>query len=366
MYPAISILYITARDEYPMLDLPNVSHIKLFLDSLNRQTFRSFEVIIVDALYKMRREKIEKKETDYDFTLYSFPIKHIDPNEFSWALKKGMWGLQDQINLGIIYSDGKLVLVYPDCCELKINDGLHIYWDWYMKGFFAQALFVYYKGGKPLLVNEASEIGITHGSGMFKTLPEVNDYYKTLISGGYIKDIVRDTRWKFVEDNTDGIGIYYLTGQQYYGFSSVSMEAALKLNGVDSNFDGQKALSDVEFGMRLERAGYKFVLDKNLWVIEHTHSGIPKEVLYGMPVKSWKSNYSLIMLNDMKKKITANDYKLTADELEWILDHGAKWDNPRLEPGCVEYNLLMDWYNNPPIYNLKELRDNRLQKEGKK
>lgn len=360
----MSIIYTTARDEYPLIDLPNVSHIKLFLDSLKKQNFRYFEVIIVDVLYKKRKELIDKKHVDYDFSSYPFHIKHLDPSEFSWALKKGLWGIQDPINLGIIHSDGELVLWYPDCCEFVNENSLQLYWEWYKKGYFAQALFNFHKGGEPLLIKDAPNTFISTSVGNHKTPEQIKEIYNILANGGYIKDVVRDSRWKFVEENKDGI--YYPTGQQFYGFAAFSMEAAIRLNGYDSNLDGQKSLTDVEFGMRLEKAGYKFVCDKNLWVVEHTQFGISKDILYGMPIKSWKSNYSIIMLNDKKKKITANDYKLTPEELEWIVAHGAKWDNPRLSPGCIEYDLLMDWYNNPPIYNLKNLRDERLRKEGKK
>lgn len=361
----MSIIYTTAREEYPLIDLPNVSHIKIFLDCLTRQTFKDFEVIISDALYKKRIEMMEKKELSYDFSSYPFPIRHIDPNEFSWALKKGLWGVQDGINYGIIHSDGELLLWYPDCCELVNNDSLQLWWDWYQKGYFAQALFVFYKGGKPLMVNDAANEGIVSGGEHNQPIDKIRESYKLMVELNYLKDIVRDHRWKYVEENKNGPGLFYPIGQQFFGYTSFSMDAALRLNGYDSNLDGQKSLTDVEFGMRLEKAGFQFVCDKNLWLVEHSQYPVSKDVLFGMPLKSWKSNYSIIMLNDAKKKITANDYKLTPEELEWIVAHGAKWDNPRLSPGCKEYDLLMDWYNNPPIYNLRELRNKRLREEGK-
>lgn len=359
----MTIIYTTARDEYPLIGLPDVSHIKLFLDSVSKQTFRYFEVIIVDVLYKKRVEMIKNKEVDYDFSSYSFPIKHVDPNEFSWALKKGLWAVQDGINYGIIHSDGELLLWFPDCCELIDKDSLQMWWNWYKKGYFAQALFMFYKDGKPLMVNDAIDTKISFGGNTRKTAEQIKESYKQLVDLGYLKDVCRDYRWRFVEGN--GPGLFYPTGQQFYGFTSFSMDAAMRLNGYDSTLDGEKPLTDVEFGMRLERAGYKFVCDRNLWMIEHSQYAISQDILFGAPPKTWKSNYSIIMLNEQKKTIRANEYKFNEQELEWIIDHGAKWDNPRLKEGSPEHTLLMYWFNNQPVYDLKKLRNERLRKEGK-
>ena len=147
----------------------------------------------------------------------------------------------------------------------------------------------------------------------------------------------------------------------FYGYSSTSLEAMLKINGYDSNLDGVKGLEDVDLGMRLEKLGYKFVLDKRICVIERAHEPIPREVLWGDTGVAFRSNYSLIMLNHRKGKTTANDYKLTKNELVWIINDGTKWSIPRFDTKSREYTLLMDWFKNPPIYDIKELRKLRIK-----
>ena len=341
----ISIIYGTARGDYPIIDLPHTHQFTPFLDSLELQTFKDFEVVISDAMYNDR---------NYDFSKYSFPIKHIDPTEFSWARKLNLWGLQDGFNYGAINADGELLLWFGDCCELPNINSLQIWWDWYQKGYFAHALVIYYKGNKPHYVEDV--LNDTNSN-----IPL--DKLKILVNEGSIKDIIRDSRWKFVEESENGI--FYCGGDTFYGYSSTSLDAALKVNGYDSNFDGSKSLGDVEMGLRLGRAGYKFVCDKRLYIIERKHEDNLCDVLSEMSLShnEFRCNYSLMLLNKQKGRITGNDYKLTLEELECIIERGTKWSVHRPEVGTHEYNLLMHWFNNQPIFNINQLRQERLKKE---
>ncbi len=353
----ISIIYGTARGDYPLIDMPNVHQFKPFLDSLVGQSFKEFEVIIADANYNGRSKEVLG---DIDSYRKYFPIKHLSVDEFSWARKKKLWALQDGFNYGIVWADGQLLLWMGDCCELVGKDTLLLFWDWYLHGYFASALAVYYKGNLPFYVSDAVRMNYYSGCGAIQEL----------IRGGFLKDVVRDSRWKYVEDEDEckksrgincagGNGIYYCPGSMFYGYASSSLESMLRINGYDSNFDGEKSLGDVEAGMRLEKLGYKFVLDKRLWLIERAHLPIDPGVL--MPIKSFRSNYSLMLLNQKKDRTIGNNYKLTADELEWIIKHGESWSVPRPIAGSIEWELLMGWYNNPPIYDLAGLRNERLK-----
>lgn len=336
----ISIIYGTARPDYPLVDMPEVHQFTPLLESLDKQTFRDFELIISDVLHDKR---------SYDFSKYSFPVKHVNPSEFSWALKKGLWGLQDGFNWGLVHAEGELLLWFGDCCEVVNGDSLQIWWDWYLKGFYAHALFVYYKANQPFLVDEAIEAKYTIGGG---SGPED---FKKLVKEGYMKKILRDSRWLYVEESPNGV--YPCSGQLFYGYASSSLDDMLKINGYDSNFDGSKALGDIECGLRLDRIGCQFVLDKRLWLVERVHQPIPKEVLWGTPEKGdFRSNYSLLKLNQNKNKVKANDYKLTEEELEWIVEHGTHWSVPRPEEESYRHQLLMDWFNDPPMYDLRTLR----------
>lgn len=51
---AISIIMATARENYPIIGQPKLHMFKPTIDSLKTQSFKDFEFIIVDALYKKR------------------------------------------------------------------------------------------------------------------------------------------------------------------------------------------------------------------------------------------------------------------------------------------------------------------------
>ncbi len=351
----ISIIYATARPDYPMQDLPDIHQFTPLLESLEKQTFTDFELIISDVYHEKR---------SYDFSKHSFPVKHINPSEFSWASKKGLWALQDAFNWGLVHAEGELLLWFGDCSELVNNDSLQIWWDWYEKDFYALALVVYYKGNRPSLIADAIALGGVPGDmrpqgGLSRedvpALHSREEDLKRLGEEGYMKKVVRDSRWKYVEESPNGI--YKCGGSLFYGYASSSLDDMLKLNGYDSNFDGSKALTDVEMGLRLDKIGSQFVLDEKLWLVEHTHHGIPKEVLWGTPTPGdFRSNYSLMLLNQRKNKFRVNDYRLTKEELEWIVEHGTHWSVPRPEEGSDRHQLLMDWYNNPPMFDIRSLR----------
>lgn len=327
----ISIIYATCRPDFPIVDMPETHQFTPFLESLKKQTFTDFEVVFTDFLYSKRK---------YDFSPYPFKIKHVDPSGFSWAWKKGLWALQDGFNYGLIHTEGELLLWFGDCCEFQNTDTLQLWWDWYKRGYFAQALTLNYRGTKPNIQADGTP--------------------------------VRDSRWKFVDESPNGI--WYCAGQQYSGYAASSLKSMLEVNGYDSNFDGSPALSDTEIGERLEQLGYKFVCDKRLTVIERSHIGITggnideKGVahpysttqgwtnLWGMPSIDFRSNYSLLLLNKEKKRTRANDYYLTEDELNWIVEHGEKWGIPKPVEGTYQHKLLMDWFNNPPIFDIYQLR----------
>jgi hypothetical protein len=359
----ISIIYITAREDCPMMGRPGVHQFKVFLDSLMEQNFdnKDFEVIICDVLYKQR--KGENGKDKYDFSKHPFKIKHVDPSEFSWSLKKNLPSYADNYNLGVIHADGELLLWFNDCCELVGNDSLQLWWDWYQKGYFAHALTVYFKGGVPSKVNYADCADMLRVHDMDNE--EVKSICKYMTEHGYWKDVIRDSRWKFVEDEEKktGHGIYYCSGEHFYGYASSSLEDTLRVNGYDSNFDGQKSLNDVEMGMRLERLGCKFVCDRKLYIIEHNHVDYPS-FMRSLHPSAWKNNYSLLLLNKSKNKITVNDYKLTKEELAWMINHSNGFERLKVTPEEMEPELLKDWFEHPPIYNLRELRNERLRKEG--
>lgn len=338
----MSVTLETARSSYgAMIGRENVHLLQPSLDSLEKQTFKDFEFIVSDAMFEKRPDTFNGHPFNRED--YNFPIKHIPVKPYSVWLQQGLWAGQAGLNQGIIHSDGELLVFLADCCEFK-EDTLELYWKWFQKGYFAMALTIYHKNGKPFFYDEKYKDLVIGTS----TLEEIKKV------GGFDK-LVKDSRWKYME-NTDVIAP--CPWNWHYGYNSCSLEVALKINGFDENFDGDKALGDVDFGSRLEMAGYNnLLLDKNLYVIENGHNSVPKEVLWSQS-KAFRSNYSLMLLNRKKGRFRANSYQLTEEEIEWIVEHGTHWSVLRPEVGSIEYEMFQFWLDHPPLFDLAELRLN--------
>lgn len=336
----ISVILATARDDFPMLDRPNVHLFEPTLDGLERQNFDDFELIVSDCRHEKRLDCFEGKPFNRED--YGFDIKHVPVKPNYW-LEHGMWTGPGTWNRGIMEADGDLVIFIDDCSEFPMSDALSIYWGWYEKGFFASALALYNKGGESLYHSEEAKRELAESD------PHRAGNLDLLFNYG---DRIKDSRWRFLGEG----GVYYFPGQMYYAYSSVSMEAILKVNGWDQNFDGDKTLADVDLGIRLEQIGCGFVLDRRLVVVENCHKTIPKETIWyeGDPVRS---NYELMRMNRRMGRWRANSYRLTEKEVEWLRSHREREDMvPVIEPGTREDELFTYWATHPPIFDLRELR----------
>jgi len=144
----------------------------------------------------------------------------------------------------------------------------------------------------------------------------------------------------------------------FYGYSSFSLEAALRVNGFNELFDGVKGQEDQDFGVRLDMAGYKdvFILDKDLWVIEHEHE--PAVVKSPDP---FKCNYALIQYERARDLYRANDWILTRENCEWIREnvcpncpnHSRCVDETLKGRFYVDNELFKLWLNNQNVFDLR-------------
>jgi glycosyltransferase involved in cell wall biosynthesis len=342
----ISVILCTARSDYPIIGLDRVHVLQPTLYSLEKQTFREFELIIVDSLYPAKKEWIEERK-------WSFPIKYVPPhpNHRFW-LDRGLWNVAGMLNTALLYAEGELIVRLDDCSEIPDVNYLQKLWDAYKNGFFALTMHVRYNAGKPARINE--EYFEKGYEARYAKSFETEDI-KALLERLYGKNgIVKDTRWQTVERH----GRMVAPPEWFYGFSSFSLEAALKVNGFNEQCDGQKGLEDVEFGERLAIAGYKnmFLLDKDLWVIEHEH--LPCMV---KSPPTFKCNYGLIQYEKIKGLFRANSWKLTLEDCEWIRSN--------ICPKCLNYSrclketlkgqfyvdneLFRLWLQNQPLFDLR-------------
>jgi len=345
--PDISVIMATARRDYPIIGLPDMHLFEPTIRSLVRQTFKDFELIIVDALYGKRERQ--------DFSKLPFPVKYVPPHpSHGFWVDRGLWGVAGMLNTALLYAEGELVVRIDDCSEFK-EWFLERIWEAYQSGYFPLAMHIRYHAGKPARVNEEY---LRSGYEARYAISMDTEDRVTLLRRIYGENgIVRDTRWPVVEK----AGKMIAPPEWFYGYSSFTLEAALKINGFNELFDGVKGQEDQDFGIRLDMAGYRNVLllDKDLWVIEHEH--YPCEVKSPPP---FKCNYGIIQYERAKGLWRANSWRLSLDDCEWI--------RCNICPRCFNYrrclgerlggrfyidnDLFRLWLTNQRTFDLREER----------
>ena len=342
----ISVILPTARSDYPIIEEPELHMLEITINSLMKQTFKDFEVIIIDALHDTR---------EFPFDKVTFPIKHIPchPNHRFWLGKK-RWNVCGALNTGLIHAEGELIVRIDDCSELE-NTFLEHIWKAYQDGLWLQAMHIRFLGGKPArLDDEYREKGY---EATFSKTWESKDHIEILRNIYGEDGIIRDTRYpKVVESGGKMIAPY----QWMYGYSVFTLEAALKINGFDELFDGDKSQEDQDFGSRLDLAGYKdlFLLDVEHQVIEHEHEPIPSEIIE-RDAPNIKCNYAIYLMNRHKNQWKANTIKLTEEDITFIREESLRppcSPRPNFYIDDCQGDLFKLWISNQSIFNLREER----------
>jgi len=338
----ISVILPTAREDFPILEEPELHMLEITINSLMKQTFTEFEVIVIDALHDTR---------EFPFDKVTFPVKHVpvNPNHRFWLDRK-RWNVCGALNTGILNAEGELIVRIDDCSEFD-PDFLQRFWDGYQSGYFPLAMHTRYRGGKQAYYNEGYR---KKGYDFAREEPD----RKRILDKVYDeKDPIRDTRWPIVESKG---GRMIGPAQWFYGYSSLTLEAALKVNGFNELFDGDKGQEDQEMGLRLSMAGYRdiFLVDVNHWVIEHEHKSISAEII--TPDKrNIKCNYAIFLLNKNKKRWRANSERLTDEDLDFIRTESLKppcSPRPNFYDEDCEGELFNLWASNQPIFDLRAER----------
>jgi len=298
----ISILMNTCREDFPMVGLDEPYPFSPAVKTLNRQKLQNFELIIVDACWDFERGRWLRENAEFPFTyLNAFP------NRF---LEKGMCAIASMKNKGLLHVEGELVIFIDDCCQFPAWWTKRI-WDWFYKGYWPMSLTYYFEGGKPKLLGKTSRYVETFYG---------REYDKEANLRVWIKrgEVVRDSRADYVNAH----GVVKAPAQWFYGGSSCSLEALLRINGIDERFDAKKGLEDSDTGLRLEMAGYKglFVLDKRIYHVENWHKSLSQRVLhYRGPTPA--CNYALVQYNRKRGNYRANTEILSREDCEWIRSH---------------------------------------------
>lgn len=347
---SISVIMPTARDDYSLMGLPNMHYLEPTLNSLEAQCFKDFEFIIVDALYDKRK---------IDLSKYSFPVKHlpVHPKHRYWLDRK-RWAVCGTLNTALMNAEGELIVRVDDCSQFD-REYLQRFWDTYETGKWAMAMHVRYLNGLPAVYdNKYREEGYEAKYSLKFEEGDRSEILDKLYGEG---GLIRDSRFPVVE-RSGGKMIAPLDWM--YGYSSFTLDAALKVNGFDELFDGDKSLEDVDFGSRLEMAGYKnmFQLDVKNQVIEHEHMPIPERLIKG-GVKPIKCNYAIFKINRKYGTWRANTGALTENMVKQIVEESLKppcSPKPNFYDSDCSGDLFWEWVDNPPQFDLKMQRYEEL------
>lgn len=350
----ISVIMPIARQSYDsLIGLEDIHLLEPTVKSLKSQKFKDFEFICVDSLFEHRPKTFEGEPFNQD--KLPFPVKHVpvNLNHRFWYDRK-RWSVCGALNSGIIMAEGELIVRIDDGAQFD-KDYLTKFWEGYQIGYFPMAMHIRYLEGRParLDANYMEKGYEAQRPFLYQHLePDREEVLKQVYGE---EGLVRDSRYPVVKGRG---GRMIAPKNWYYGYSSISLQAALKVNGYDELFDGDKSLEDVDMGSRLEMAGYKemFLLDVDLQVIEHEHGPISSDVL-NYDVKPIKCNYAIYLLNRKRGRWRANQTRLTDEDLEFIREESLK---PPCSPSPDYYqddcqgDLFRLWASNPPIFNLRE------------
>jgi len=305
----ISYVEITTRSNYPTIGRKNLHIWEPTLQTLAKQTMKDFEVIIVDIFYHERPDYFKKHN-------YGLKIKHVPsaPNvwfhsgQFQPPNHLGQPHPCHQINKGFIHADGELLFVNGDSFMYP-PDLMENLWRHYQEGYFVGCGLV-------------SELTYFEENKFKKTTAEVTggiptEWYRFLGFDGRVH--VHDRYMKYlIEPGRDMASI--LPGQ-YYGVSTLSLEAALKVNGFDQAFDGDNLLADCDMGKRLALAGYKekLAMFKDCYSVEAMADLAWHPKMRQSRNGGIKCNYALMMFNELTCRYRAND-PLSEADIKWIID----------------------------------------------
>lgn len=322
---------ITCREDYPIIGLRDLHIFTPIVESLNNQSFRDFELMIIDSLHKWRNTS--------PLSEANFRVTHIPPKPSPW-LSLGHFHSCNSVNTAILHAKGKLLVGICDCMEFDSNY-LEKIWKHYVNGYIALPTFTYlYEYGQ-----------VFYHDGLIDELSKKGSFAKeeiTNMKNGWsvyeLGDLIRDTRYNQTVESTK-----IVNHEWYYGISALPLKAALEINGDDENFDGSHGTMDVDIGSRLEMNGcYPFLYDKSIVAREHLHEGLSPRIIKDYR-PYWKNNLALYQFNRENKRIKANHNKLTQEEMDYVAE--------QTDPLYYDKKLFQFWIDHQRIFSLEEMRE---------
>jgi glycosyltransferase involved in cell wall biosynthesis len=365
--PKISFIMITARANFPYLGRPDLHVFEPTLESFKQQTMLDFEWVIVDALYEQRKNYFKNMKLP-------FQVKHVPAKPNLW-IEKGFPGISTQYNKGIIYADGELLFFTGDS-HMVLPNFMEQLWRRYQEGYFPFAWYFFDNSFTEALDNEPV-VGWRQAYPE-QVSPAPCQPYNILGYSG--KKVSIEHRYVEAFKNNN-LPLRHAPWEWWFGCSSASLEAMLKINGFNQNFDGDRMLLDCDVGSRLNLAGYgtRFALFRDIFLIRAATDINKWNPELNKDKITIKCNYPLIWHSRYFNKYKANSEILTDKDIQWIKEIFCQrhcpirelcqrehpWQFPfEHKAGYPGHNSSKQWFNfwkkHQSIINLAEEREKRL------
>jgi len=372
----ISYITVTARPDYPYLGRPDLHLFEPTVEAFKNQTNKDFEYIIVDTLYDQRKDYFKNLKLP-------FHVKHVPAQPNLW-IEHGSPGISTQYNKGIIYADGELLFFSADGYMFPSNF-IENLWTRYCEGYFPMAWYaIDWSFHEPIreYLDEYKFDVVLKAPCPYAT-PSSSPQYNF---SGYTGKTVEVEHRYFHSFKDNNFNIHRGYWSWWFSCSSASLEAMLKINGFDQQFDGDRTLMDCDVGSRLDLAGYsmRFALFKDLFIIRAATVARLWNPSFRDVHLTIKCNYALIGTSRFRKQYRANENKLSDSDIDWIKQvfcpkkcvvgefcrQNHVWQYPfEHKAGYVGHNSNKTWFNfwkkHQTIIDLTQEREKRLNGDEK-
>jgi glycosyltransferase involved in cell wall biosynthesis len=247
--PYVSVVVPTMR----------VGGLDILFDGLKQQTFKDFELVLSDGLYKYRKDIVAEKAREYGLR-----VKHVEPYKNPFPKN----AFCRYANTGLTYADCEMVLFMTDY-TLAPPGCIEVHQDFHRR---------------------APNDGLMCPH-VYKALPPVNKEfpnYKKMQIEAYAKDVIdgrlKNMMWSILEKNVNGTTIVLEDDPNFrpdidlklrlpaapnksslfHGKNeSCALKYALDVNGWNEALDGTHGWQDSEFAGRIQSTS-----DLSAWVVQ--------------------------------------------------------------------------------------------------
>jgi hypothetical protein len=324
--PFFSVIITTCRDAYPLKHMRDKHILEQMIENCKRQTFKDFELIIVDLMWTYRRNWIKQTYGDLDF-----PVLHIIDKDSPFRDYK-LIRICTARNTGLLYARGQCVIFTDDGQEWTENslERLH---SWGSRGHGATCRIHRDNGKGPIEI---------------------------------------DSRW--MSYGLEGKNRARVVSAEHIGhlggsLSMVPIDRMLQCNGWDEMFDGARQLEDSDMCKRLGATGLRMAFEGHPKVVEYALDSCSGHILRRKRKVKCNGSYFYPIFRETPHRIRANNRVLTDEEISTFvggecleLDEQGHCSMPPCDPCLIEWDRpqLLSIYKDPRlVFDLEEMRAER-------